>query len=497
MSAPALVPPAVLWTPPARDNYADLVVDVAELVGRPLDAEQTLAVEALTGCDEHGDWAAFDAVIVEARQNGKTAGPLTMIALTELFLLPPDRIVWTAHRTRTTDATFADIEALIEGCPDLSRRVLRVRRGKGDQAIETKDGAELAFLARSTGQGRGLSGRSITFDEALYLQSGMMASLVPTLSTRPNVQLRYGSSAGLMQSAVLRALRRRAEKATRPVDPVPDPSLAYVEWRADGSFAEPGCADDECTHVYGVAEGCRLDDEAQWAKANHTLGRRIKATYVRNERRTLAPVDFATERMGWWQDPPTEDDAKLSVEAWTAAAAPAVDEGLSAPAFGIATSWDRAWSAVVAATYRPDGRVQIELVRYRRGTGWLAADVIERLQRNPGAIVGALGKTTPAKVIADIEAAGWDVETLSHADYVTACSDFVAAITAEGGPTAVHLGDPNLHTAVVAAATKDRDDGAWVWWQTDSAADITPLAAVTVAHHLIATGDLGFASETF
>jgi hypothetical protein len=486
VSVSTLTPPARFWAPVAVDSQVDLVADFAAMYGRPLDGEQHVAVEAFTRCDRFGQWAAFETCVVEARQNGKTGGIVTPIVLTDLFLGEPDRITWTAHLTKTSTDSFLDCLQLIDGCADLSRRVKRISRGKGDQSIELVNGALLDFLARSVGGGRGIGGKRIVFDEALILAAEAMGAMIPTLAARRNVQINYASSAGLKGSDQLRSLRDRAVRSLDPANNYRDESLAYLEWKADGGFEEPGCEDPACTHIVGNVIGCVLDDEEQWAKANPTLGRRISKSYVRKERRSLAPRQFAIERAGWWDDPIGGAEDPLTVDQWVARQVDDTQITGDDVAFGVALAWDRSAASISVAGRLDDGRLQVELVRTGRGIRWVAKAVTELLQRHPGSVVGLRSASAAAGIIPDLETENVEPELLSAGDYIQACGDFAAAVKADPIEL-VHLPDPDLEASVRCAATKGRGDGGFIWWATESAGDITALESATIATHTFKT----------
>jgi len=316
---PDLVDPAFLSIPPRRGSYGDEACDLTEKAGRVLDDEQRLAVDAMLSYGPGGRWVALESAILEARQNGKTGGIILPCVLFDMFLMPPDRIVWTAHIFRTARDAFNDILGLIEGCADLSRRVKKVSASHGEEFIElhkpktsskansTTRGAKLEFLARSKGGGRGLGGKRIVMDEALFLAAEAMGALMPTLAARSMLgdpHIMYGSSAGVLGSDHLRTIRNRGRAGN-------DPSLIYAEWCAPGSWDNPGCdLGPECPHT-AETDGCALDDETLWPRANHALGRRISYDYVRAERRALPPEEFGRERLGWFTEPAGVDIENL------------------------------------------------------------------------------------------------------------------------------------------------------------------------------------------
>lgn len=474
---PELVRPAHLWIPPRAGSYGDEAVDLARVAGRELDDEQELAVDAMLSYRRGGRWAAFETAILEARQNGKSGGVLLPVVLFDLFLLPADRIVWTAHLFRTAREAFQDFDQMIAATPELSKRVKAISYGKGDESIElhgrsrTSQGAVLEFLARSEGGGRGLGGKRIVFDEALFLAADSMGALIPTLAARSvtgDPQIMYGSSAALLRSDHLRALRDRGRRGG-------DPSLTWIEFCAPGSWDDPGCADGpECTHMPGVP-GCALDDESLWRHANHALGKRISYEYVRNERRAMpTPEQFGRERYGWHTEP--AGAGTLPAQAWAACA----DKG-SAPTTRPVLMIDAApgsrSAAIVAAMYRPDGLPHVEVVAYGRGTAWVPARAAELGRHDP--LDWVLDPAGPAgALLPDLAAAGIVPRQMTGRDMGQACAAFAALVENRG---LRHLGDLVLQKAVAGAGRRDIGDGLWAWSRRKSDVDICPLVGATGA----------------
>jgi|GEM_PF-516012 len=468
---PDLVPPAHLSIPPRQGSYGEGAAHLMEIAGRPLDEEQKLAVDAILSYKPGGKWAALESAIIEARQNGKTGGVLLPVVLWDLFMMAPDRIVWTAHLFKTSRDAFNDVIAMIEGSSTLSKRVKRITLGKGEEAVELHSGAKLEFLARSLGGGRGLGGKRIVMDEALFLSASSMGALMPTLSARSmngNPHIMYGSSAGVLGSDHLRTLRDRGRKGN-------DPSLVYLEWCAPGSWDQPGCTlGHDCPHTVET-DGCVLDDETLWPRASHALGRRISYEYVRSERRALPPEEFGRERFGWFTEPAGVDVEAL-VAKWTACA-DTQSRPTSRPVFMIDASPGLRSATIVAAMWRPDGRPHLEVVAHETGSAWVPGRA-ERLQRHrpldwvidPGGPAGAL--------LPDLRAAGINPREMSTRDLGQACSAFVAAIEDEWPR---HLNDQVLLRAFRAAAKRDMGDGLWAWSRRKSDGDICPLVGATGA----------------
>lgn len=479
MSTLTLVEPKYLWVPEhATGTYGDEAADLAELYGRPLDPEQRLAVDAAMSHDARGNWVALETCRVEPRQNGKTSGEVTAVVFADLFLFDADKISWSAHLFKTTREAFDDHKALIAGCSELSRRVKKITEANGEEAIELHGGAKLQYLARSKGGGRGLGGKRVVMDEALFLTTAKVGALMPTLSARPNPQISYASSSGLLESTQLRSLRNRGRKGG-------DPSLVYVEHCAD----DPTCEAEECSHRVGVA-GCSFDDEARWRQANHAMERgRITLAYVAAERRAMEsdPDQFGTERLGYWQDPPAEG-AELDVEQWNALADPQ-----AAPHDPLVLALDVSPKMASAAIMAVGGAgddpalpvAEIPTGAHRKGTHWVVDRLVELRKHGTPDVV--LDPASPAgALIPQLIAAGIEPVLLSGREVVQACGGLLVAIADE---QLRHRGDPILTAAVMGARRRAVGDS-FKWTRVNSTVDISPVAALTWAlHHWTATRD--------
>lgn len=459
-----LVQPAHLWVPPSASTAGPEAADLAASAGLILDGEQRLALNAMLAEDDYGRWAAPEFGLVCARQNMKTV-TFQAAALADLFLHGDRLIVWTAHLFRTTQEAFRDLNELIDGADHLRKRVKKVSTANGDESIELLSGARIIFLARSKTGGRGLSGDKVFLDEAFALVAAMMGSLLPTMSARPNPQVRYGSSAGMLSSEVLRAVRDRGRRRD-------DPSLGYVEWCApEGSCVEPGCE-----HRLETS-GCALDDVKMWRLANPALGRRIPIRAVASERRSLTPLEFARERMGWWEDPAEGVDG-MPVEVWNSRRD--VDAGRLTPvAFSVTVAPDRSWTTIGAAGRRADGRAQLEVPAEGPGVDWAVDWLADRVARwDPCAVVldGTAKPLLPA-----LQDAGIEPVLTTTGERVAAATGLYDGVT-EG--RVAHTGDPLLAQSVAAVQKRKIGDG-WVW----DGPQASPLQAVSLAlYGLVAHG---------
>jgi hypothetical protein len=461
-----------LWVPPTATSTAGLeVAEMSRRLGFDVDAAEQEALDVLMA-EAGPKWAALEAAIICGRQNLKTWA-LQMTVLYDAFFRDVKRVVWTSHRFKTTQQAFNDLERIVGDTDWLRSRVRKVRHASGDEGFELTNGARIDFLARTSGGGRGLTGDTVILDEALYLTAQMMGALLPTLSARPDPQVRYGSSPGVLESEVLRSVRDRGRALN-------DPSLAYIEWTSPVE----DCADPMCDHGL-TADGCQLDDEAKWALANPALGRRIGIDYVRSERRALAadPVEFMRERMGWWQDPPAEGSGNVfPPEAWTGCRDTVSSINPDAPvAWGVDVSFDRSAAHVVAFGTGPDG-LPHGVLRHTCDPSDVVAYLRTATAERPALGVALQANGAPvSSLLPDLERElPCPVVAVAGSDVPKACGLAYDAVTSR---TVRHRGQSQIDRAVMAAEVRSLSDG-WALDRKRSRIDISPLVAWVHAYWL-------------
>lgn len=488
-----MIEPAHLWIPDRVGSYGDEAIDLATDAGKTLDEEQRLGVDALLSYGPGGRWVALESAFIEARQQGKTTNVLTPVTMFDLWLLPPDRIVWTAHLFRTARDAFDDFCTCIATSAALSRRVKKISYSHGEEFIELHSGAKLEFLARSSGGGRGLGGKRVVMDEALVLPAGAMGALMPTLSARDDPQINYGSSAGKDTSTHLHNLTKRGRKGG-------DPSLIWVEYCAPGSWEDPPCdTGRRCFHSPGT-QGCALDDETMWPRGSHAIGRPGRTTYeyVRAERRTLEPREFGRERFGWHETPVSES-GDIDLVGWAKSLDPASKRhGDVTLAVDITPRQDAA--AIGLFGMREDGLEHMQLLDVRPGTDWIVPRMVE-LRGILDPVGWAMGRGTYAALEADLGKEDFtrpeekelpqrgDVAVVVGADMSACCGQMLNATRPTVDDDGAleyrirHIGQVELDTAVAAARIRETAD-AVVWSRKDSNANISPLCAVSEARWL-------------
>ena len=272
--ATRMVVPAHAREPVKVRTYGPEVAQLCALAGFAPDEEQQLGLDMIFGVGEHGGPSCPQFCILCSRQNQKT-GLLKQAALGWLFITDERLVMWTAHEFSTTKESFAEMVELITSSPLLSKRLAPgvthgIFQGSADVRIALASGAEARFKARTQNGARGLGAPKLILDEGFALTSAHMGALMPLMSAQrdahgaPSGQMLIASSAGRPTSDVLRGFRDRGRSGVGD-------GLGYLEWCAP----EGSCADPECEHRYGIAEGCALDRRDYWQMANPAMGRRI------------------------------------------------------------------------------------------------------------------------------------------------------------------------------------------------------------------------------
>lgn len=477
-----LIEPAYLWVPEHTSTAAGEFADLADAAGIDLDPEQRLALDALLAEKPNGRWAAFESAIIAPRQNIKTH-LFKIIALGEVTLLDTDLVMWSAHEFSTAMESMGDLEEIIESTDFLDRRCMKLVHQNGEEGFHFRGPGgrrqRIRFKARTKTGARGLSAPTLLLDEAFALRPAHIGSLMPTMSARSvtgNPHIIYGSSAGRLESDVLRSLRDRGR-------PGGDPSLTYIEWCDD----EPrdACATEGCMHAYGT-EGCVLDDEDRWQAANLAKDRRIGTDFIRTERRSMTPEEFACERMGWWIDPAT-GQSTVSEQLWAACA----NRKAEVPD-PVKLAFDIDHGQMSASILACSGALHV--ARHQAGTHWLVDGLNDLLEAHQVDAVGVDGSSGPARAFipvlerpVDDGGCGLEIRSKQNPhgklvvfdgpEMVDACETFYRDVL-EG--KLVHRDEQALNTAIEGAGRRQVGDS-FRWSRRHSNVPISPLNAATVA----------------
>jgi hypothetical protein len=138
---------------------------------------------------------------------------------------------------------------------------------------------------------------------------------------------------------------------------------------------------------------------------------------------------------------------------------------------------DRSRAALAAAGKSAAGDGHVETVEHRKGTGWRVQKLVDVVEKDDPTVVVCDATGPAASLIAPLEEAGVRVETVTvgeHGQAVGRLVDMVAERTLR------HLGTEELAAAVRGAKPRPLGD-AFAWSRKNSAVDISPLVAATLA----------------
>lgn len=471
--------------PPYVKTYGDEVNDFMTQLGRPPDPWQADIVRCAFGMQDDGLWAAYELMVLLARQNGK--GYVTdAIELGGLFLFREQLILHSAHIFKTSRAAFIRLEELCKNSDWLSRRVARVSRSKGDEGIyltSKAGGGSLEFIARTEGTraaGRGLTGSTTVFDEAFALTIGQFQAQTPTLSTIPNPRMVYTStppdedSGPLPEDAMLPSVRKRGHRG--------EDRTACFEWSP-----EPGL---DLLDADAVAE--------ETYRCNPAEGIRISEWFLRKQYMAFTeagkPAKYATEHLGEWPPDAAEQWQYVPEREWHAAEDPD-SKRQGEIALAIEMSLDRQWSSIHVAGKRADGLYHIEVAVSDRGSGWVVPKVVQMRDRLKPCAIVVPSSSPAAALLPDLDAAlklgiGQvlvdKVEVMSAVEMAQACGglyDGIAGPEEAGKPsprTVRHRGQGVLTTAIAGAVTKNAGNS-MTFDHRATAVDATPASGVAAA----------------
>ena len=394
-------------------------------------------------------------IISICRQAGKTFLIGTMIFMLSI-LNPGLTILWTAHRSRTSDETFQFMKGLASRA-SLRRYIYGVRSANGQQEISVANGSRIMFGARERGFGRGFDAVDIEiFDEAQILSENAMDDMVPAMNVSPN---------GLV------ILLGTPPKPS-------DPSEVFSTRRGD---AINGTSDDKIYVEFSADKDADIDDRSQWEKANPSYPNRTPASSILRLQNLLGDDSFRREGLGIWNE--QISISAISREQWekTVVGTPNLD-GLIG--YGIDMPPNRSSLAIGGAIKHKDGTAHIELRKFEstqsQGTMWAVEWIVEHWPRTASVVID--GQSPAAALIPDLKARHVKVITTTATDMGRATGRFQDMLRDH---QLTHMPDdaqPALATAVHNATTRNiGTSGAQGWNKMGSDIDISPLVAVTLA----------------
>lgn len=466
---------------PERRTRGGRVAKIAAAMGKPFLPWQRAAVDVALELNDDGSWTYPIVVVSVQRQAGKTTmfGP---VAHERAATTRDGKCWWTAQTRQDARDSWLDMLELIGRSPLGSAAT--VRKSNGSEAVTYPSGGSFRPFAPTEDALHGKANELVAVDEAWAFDAAEGAALdqaiLPTFTTTGG-QLWIISTAGTAASAWLLEYIQRGRAAVR------------AGRRDTICLIEYGVTEDTAAEVQRAMTAYKEDPEAPGVAAAYddalrlvldahpAYGHTLKLSALKQAAEKMTPGAFLRAYGNHWT---AAVDQVIPAHAWEAARIPAArfdppEPGSLALTFDV--SVDGADSAICAA-WRPasGGPVRVDVIDARPGSSWLEARVLELVERWRVPVVGCDGAGPVLDVADRLERRGLDVTRLGTRDYVTACSAFLADVTAG---QLEHAGRSALDAAVTAAARRTVGDG-WAFSRRMSAATISPLVAATVARWL-------------
>ena len=403
------------------------------------------------------------AVLSIPRQVGKTF-LVGSIIFALCLLTPGTKVLWTAHRLRTGNETFAKMQAFA-GRKSIAPRVKQIYIGSGEGEIVFRNGSRILFGARERGFGRGFDDVDIeVFDEAQILTENAIDDMVPATATAENALLFFIGT---------------------PPKPT-DPSEVFTQKRAE---ALSGTDDDTLYIEFSADEDARPDDRKQWAQANPSHPERTPVSSIQRMLKNLSPESFLRECLGIWAATVKADPFSINAEAFAglAVAEHRIEYDRSTARMALVVAWDRSWSTIAVVGTNSQGFAQAKLVESRVGTQWAAEAV--------AGFWSELGNGLPVLMVAgesladEVRALKVDVVEMKPGEIASATQKLLDAVGADA-PSLRHDGRSNLLMAAEMVSIRPYGNAGLTMSDRHSDGDISPLKALTLAF-----GRLGVDSE--
>jgi hypothetical protein len=452
-----VLPPAV-----ASLDEAHAAIELWEHYShKTLDPTQRLVVEVMMAQRGDGDWAASTTGREMPRQNGKG----DEVEVVELWGLVQraEAILHTIHdAVLLATQTQSRMLGVLEGHPDLRRRVKRRWLGTGQQMIEMRNGGIIWYRTRTGGGGRGVDDIDrLVVDEAQHAAEEHLAAITPILLANSNPQMNVLGTSGLDGvSGWWWSVRRRALSA--------DPGrFGYVGHTVEQLGLDAG----------GSVVSVKVDplDRSLWPNANPVLlaKRGTGVEFFEEQLQRLGPVLFAREHLGVWDPEPGAAGGPIGVARWGELA----DSGSSIVgdvSTAIDVSPDLKWTTICSAGVRSDGHIHVEVGRRQPGTEWVVPFAAANPQYGPYLVAGS----GPAGFLLPLlEQAGVWTVNVPVGEVTQATARLIAAV--DDG-SLHHLGSGEIAAALTNATVVQRGD-AQAWSRIKSSGDISALVAATIA----------------
>jgi phage terminase large subunit-like protein len=426
----------------------DQVAELAMKIGMPLIPWQRWVLSDLLSVDDDDKWLKKSALILVARQNGKTH-LARMLILSHLYLWGSKNVLGMSSNRNMALDTFRQVAYTIEDNDFLRKQIRQIRLANGQESITLKNGARYEIAAATRDAPRGKTADFLYLDELREWTPEAFTAALPVTRARPNAMTLMTSNAGDGFSEVLNDLKERCMS-------YPPANLGYYEWSAP--------------------QHCKIHDRKAWTWANPALGHLITEQTLEESVNTNSIEATRTEMLCQWVDSAVSPWVYGSIEACS-------DSTLEIPvgpqtvmAFDIAPT--RRSGALVMGQMK-DGKIAVGLAQL-----WsseiaidevkMASDINEWARKYHPTVI-CYDKYATQSIATKLEQSGWMLTDVSGQAFYQACGDLSDGLA---NNRIVHSGQEDLVQHLNNCAAKTNDAG-WRIIRRKSAGDVT--AAISLA----------------
>lgn len=461
-------------------SYGEYVVEFGKAVGVDLFPWQEKVIHSLFAVDSDGLWAAPEAGLLVARQNGK-GEILVLYDLAHLFLFPRKdnrrkTILHSAHELKTAVDGFDRLRGVIEANPDLMDMVEHIYTGAGQQQIILKRredqvslGDRIKFVARSKSSGRGFSGDAIVYDEAQELSVASRDALSYTATAVPNAQEFYTGTVpneAENEFEVFEGVRDRG----RSLDEYP--RTLWLEWSPEGA--------EDPDRALEIDPG----DMAHSYISNPSMGflpgmTEAKVVGQWEQDTSAGKESFMRERLSVWPNRRPEEEVRvndLDMEAWAASEDHKAIHG-DTVVLSVRVADNGGYASISAASRLPDDRIYVEHKYTAYQTLWVPKK-LKALVEEMGAVSVVLDEKKCAGIIPDLKRERIKFFGMRPGELAGAHSLFAESVAA---CQVVHRGQEELTDSLVLAQPRALGKYGFTWEQSDPTEPVTPAQTVTEA----------------
>ena len=477
-------PPRYATARTARRTLGPAIGKVAARLGTPFMPWQQHVVDVAFEVDESSNLVYREVVLTVPRQSGKTTLLLAVMvhrALARSQFGPRNKMIYTAQTRK--DAREKLEEDFVIGGLDLAptmRGKYRFVKTNGREHVRfLESGSKIGIDTTTEKSGHGGTLDLGVIDEAFAQIDGRVEqAFSPAMITRPQAQQWVNSTAGWLGGSPYLWSKVAAGRAA--VESGEASSSAYFEWSADPD-ADP-------------------EDPATWWACMPALGQRtITESAIRSElvKMKASPEGingFKRAYLNLWVPKDAPAEQVIPHARWLASR----DRMTQADprVFSFDATPDRSWGTIATAGGTADS-THVEVVEHREGMDWMV-DRICDLDDEYEPVEWLVDKASPAASLVPalvarrftVVAKGAkptrrSIRVTELADMLVACGNFYDGTT-KAEPSVFHVGQPELDAALGAAKKRIVGDR-FAWDRKDLLIPISPLVAVTLAAHGLAT----------